>query len=115
MLKLLSNQAQNENDILSLSLDEIARAGAKRLLAQALDLEVSEYIERNTLQLDEDGKRLVVRNGKSKSRKITTGAGTIEIKAPRVNDRREDKKYTSSILPPYLRKSKNVESILPIH
>ncbi len=69
MLKLLSNQTQNENDLLSLSLDEIARVGAKRLLAQALDLEVTEYITRHQTVRSEDGKRLVVRNGKSKARK----------------------------------------------
>ncbi len=62
MLKLL-NPSLNENDLLSLSLDEIARVGAKKLLVQALDLEVAEYIERHQELRDSDGKRLVVRNG----------------------------------------------------
>ena len=114
MLKLLSDSNKNENDLLALSLDDIARIGAKKLLLHALDLEVAEYIERCKNCVDEKGKKQVVRNGKSKNRKVTTGAGTIDVKTPRVNDKREGKKFTSIILPPYLRKSKNVESILPL-
>lgn len=115
MLKLLSESHPNENDLLSLSLDQIARVGAKKLLAEALELEVEEYIERFKEERDKNsGKRLVVRNGRAKPRKITTGAGTIEVKAPRVHDKRPDNQFTSQILPPYMRKSKNVETILPI-
>ena len=77
-------------------------------------MEVAEYIERNKDHVDATGKRLVVRNGKAKSRGITTGAGTMEIHCPRVNDKRPDQKFSSLILPPYLRKSANVESILPV-
>src|SRR5690606_23417871 len=56
----------------------------------------------------------VVRNGNAKPRRIATGAGQIEIQAPRVNDRRKGHKFTSAILPPYLRKSPNVESLVPV-
>lgn len=114
MLKLVSESTPNENSILSMSLDSLAREGAKRLLAHALDLEVAEYINSHKNQLDANGRRLVVRNGSSKSRKITTGAGTFEIAAPRINDKRENQKFVSNIIPPYLRKSKNVESLLPL-
>jgi hypothetical protein len=68
MLKLL-NSSKNENDLLSLSLDEIARVGARKLLIQALDLEVAEYIDRHEGLRDANGKRVVVRNGKAKARK----------------------------------------------
>ena len=114
MLELLSESTENENTLASLSLDELARFGAQRLLKEALELEVAEYIDRFKEQRDKDGRRQVVRNGKAKERKITTGAGTIGVKAPRVNDKRPGQKFSSAILPPYLSKSKNVMSILPI-
>ena len=114
MLKLLTDQNSREEDLVSLSLDEIARLGAKKLLTQALALEVNEYIERSSAFRDDDGLRQVVRNGHSKERKITTGSGTIAVRAPRVNDRRVGHNFCSRILPPYLRKSANVESILPV-
>src|ERR1022692_2267922 len=97
-----------------LSLDEIAREGARRLLVQALDFEVADYIQQFTGEVDESGRRLVVRNGVAQSRSITMGSGAVEIQCPRVNDRRDGEKYLSSILPPYLRKSPKVESLLPI-
>lgn len=95
-------------------LDEIARQGARRIIAHALDLEVTEYIEAHQNQLDERGHRLVVRNGRAQTRRVATGAGQIDIQAPRVNDRRVGERFTSKILPPYLRKSPNVESLVPI-
>ena len=112
MLKLLESR-RDENDLVSLSLDELARLGAKRLLAEALELEVAEYIERHQNHTDDRSHRLVVRNGQGKERRVTTGAGTLTVKAPRVHDRRDGKQFRSSILPPYLRRSANVESILP--
>jgi putative transposase len=97
-----------------LSLDEIAREGARRLLVQALNLEVAEYIGQFTEEVDESGKRLVVRNGVGRPRRVTMGSGAVEVECPRVNDRRNGEKFLSSILPPYLRKSPKVESLLPI-
>lgn len=88
MIKLVSNPDSHENQILSLSLDEIARVGAKKLLAEALQLEVEESIQKFKDACDENfGKRLVVKNGLSRERKVITGAGTIKVKAPRVNDK----------------------------
>ncbi len=113
-LELVSNLPKNENDLLALGLDELAKFGAKRILTQALQLEVEEYINKFKEIKSTEGHRTVVRNGSSKSRKITVGSGTIDIKAPRVNDKRSGEKFKSKILPPYLRKSPNVESILPI-
>ncbi len=112
-LRIVTNSPKDENDLLAFGLDELARLGAKKILNQALQLEVEEYINQFKELRDSDGRRLVVRNGKSKKRNITTGCGTFGVEAPRVNDKREGKKYTSNILPPYLRRSKNVESILP--
>lgn len=114
MLEIVSNLPQDENDLLSFGLDELARLGAKRILNQALQLEVEEYVNRFKEQRGPDGKRLVVRNGAAKPRNVTMGSGTIEVKSPRVNDRRDGEKFCSKILPPYLRGSPNVESILPI-
>jgi putative transposase len=114
MFKLVSKRVPNENDPLTLSLDELAKFGAKKLLSTALELEVQEYIDRCSHLKDDNGHKLVVRNGKSKQRNVLLGSGAIEVKAPRVNDKRDNFKYTSKILPPYLRKSPNVESVLPI-
>ena len=108
MLKLVTDESLKYN------LDEIVRLGAKKMLMEALEAEVSEVIDKYKDSVDENGKRLVVRNGKSKSRSVTLGCGTVGIKAPRVNDRREGGKFTSWILPPYLRKSPKIESLIPI-
>ena len=108
MLKLLSSNSSEYN------IDEIVRRGAKEMLVKALDIEVAEYLATHKDMVDENGRRLVVGNGKGKPRKVTTGAGAIDIQAPRVNDRREGEKFTSWILPPYLRKSPKVESLLPV-
>jgi len=97
-----------------LSLDEIAREGARRMLVQALSLEVEDYIGQFTGEIDEKGRRLVVRNGLARARSITMGSGAVDVRCPRVDDRREGEKFLSAILPPYLRKSPKVESLLPI-
>ena len=114
MINLLTDQNKREDGLVYLSLDEKARLGAKMLLKQALVLEVNEYIERSKTLVDDEGLRQVVRNGHGKERKITTGSGTIAIKPPRVAERRIGHTFYSRILPPYLRKSAHVESILPV-
>jgi putative transposase len=113
MLKLVTPKGVDRKGF-ELSLDEIAREGAKRMLIQALNLEVEDYINQHLKEVDESGNRLVVRNGRGRPRKVTIGSGTIEVPAPRVDDKREGKKFSSFILPPYLRKSPKVESLLPI-
>lgn len=110
MLKLINNDSQTHQSIL----DEIARQGAVELLKKALEQEVAEYLGETSGERDESGHRLVTRNGKAKSRGVTLGGGQIEIEAPRVNDRRPGHRFTSAILPPYLRKSPNVESLIPV-
>jgi len=97
-------------------LTEILREGAQRMLATAIEVEAADWIERHGHVLDEKGHRQVVRNGYLPERKITTGLGEIEVQQPRVHDRRspgERKRFTSKILPPYLRKTKSIEELIP--
>jgi predicted amidohydrolase len=92
-------------------LDEIVREGARRMLAEALQAEVDAYIAAFADQRDENGRRLVVRNGSHQPREVLTSAGAIEVVAPRVNDKRTDprtgerQRFSSAILPPWARKS----------
>lgn len=113
MTRILPIRSAPRKDF-ELSLDEIAREGARRLLVQCLHLEVEEYISQFTGEVDESGRRLVVRNGVGRTRSITMGCGAVDVQAPRVDDRRDGEKFFSAILPPYLRKSPKVESLLPI-
>lgn len=97
-------------------LTEILRQGAQRMLATAIEAEAADWIERHGHVLDEKGRRQVVRNGHLPERKITTGLGEIEVQQPRVHDRRvpeERKRFTSKILPPYLRKTRSIEELIP--
>lgn len=119
MLRIAHQETEHDTSEPLMTLDELARAGARRMLAQALEAEVAAYIERHKQEQDDQGHRLVVRNGKSKARKVTCGAGTLEVQAPRVNDKRTDEqgqrcKFTSAILPPYMRRSPNVAEVLPV-
>ena len=100
------------------AIDDILRDGARRALQAAIEREVEEYIGRNSQHLDEHGHRLVVRNGHHPARKIQSGNGPIEVQQPRVNDKRVDEQgnrfhFTSKILPPYLRKTKAIEELIP--
>src|SRR3954463_6820379 len=89
----------------AVSLDELAREGARMMIATALEAEVADYIERFAEERGEDGKRLVVRNGVARERRVTIGSGTVPIRAPRVNDQRVDEetgerqRFGSKILP----------------
>jgi len=119
MLRVVENTPETKDEEGPLSLDALAREGARRMLEQALEQEVAAYLERHRGERDEDGRALVVRNGKGKARKVTMGAGTIEIQAPRVNDKRVDEagerqRFTSKILPPYMRRSPKVAEVLPV-
>jgi putative transposase len=104
----------------AVTLDDLAREGAKRMIATALEAEVEEYVASFAEELGEDGKRLVVRNGKAKERRVTVGSGTVGIRAPRVNDKRLDEqsgerqRFSSKILPAYARRSPKVTEALPV-
>ena len=95
------------------AMDEAFRNGARKMLMRALDEEVAEYIEERRAALDENGRRLVVRNGRMPRREIQSPLGPIEIEQPRVLDRREGERFASRILPPYLRRSPSVEALIP--
>lgn len=113
MSKLTTND--KEAPEITLSLDELAREGARRLIITALEVEVNEYVQALQHLRDEQGHALVVRNGTSHhTRTVHLGAGSIEIQAPRVNDRRPDHQFTSSILPPYMRRSPRLDEALPV-
>jgi len=93
---------------------------ARDLIAAALEAEVEEYVCSLVDEVGEDGKRLVVRNGHARERKVTVGSGTVPIRTPRVNDKRIDeetgerKRFSSRILPAYARRSPKVTEVLPI-
>jgi len=101
-------------------IDEIVREGAQQMLAAALRAEVAAYCAQFADERDEDGHRLVVRNGYHEPRDVTTAAGAVEVVAPRVNDKRVDpetgdrRRFSSAILPPWVRKTPQVEQVLPL-
>src|SRR5215469_738200 len=118
MLKVVADEAARED--LAASLDEIVREGARRMLAAALEDEVAAYIAVHAGERDENGRRLVVRNGHALPRQVTTVAGAVEVQAPRVNDKRADPstggrmRFCSVILPPWCRKSPKITEVLPL-
>jgi transposase-like protein len=101
-------------------IEEIVREGARRMLAAALEAEVNSYLAELADQRDEDGRRLVVRNGFHAERTIVTSAGAVQVKAPRVNDKRVDEatgereRFSSAILPPWARKTPKISEVLPL-
>ena len=103
-----------EENITLFPLDEIVKQGAKRMLEQALEIEVDSFLGRHQYILDPQGRRLVVRNGYANERKIITGAGQLDIQTPRVDDRvLKEGRFQSSLIPPYLRRSKKIDDLLP--
>ena len=111
--------ARTSQDVLT----EILRDGAQRLLSQAVEAEVDTWIESHKYVTDEQGHRQVVRNGHLPKRGIITGVGSVEVTQPRVHDRRRPgaldeqgrpvEPFRSRILPPYLRKTRSVEELIP--
>ena len=99
-------------------LTEILRAGARQLLGQAIEAEVAAHIEAHADLTDASGRRRIVRHGHMPEREVQTGIGAVTVKRPRVRDRHPQAtggriRFTSSILPPYLRRAKSVEALLP--
>jgi transposase-like protein len=106
-----------ESDESRSPLDALVREGARKMLQAALENEVQEFLEQHSSRVDEQGHRQVVRNGYLPPREIVTGAGPLEVSQPRVRDKSVDVtervRFSSSILPPYLRKSKSIEELIP--
>ena len=98
-------------------LTEVLRLGARRLLAEAVEAEVEAFVAAHADLSDENGRRRVVRHGYQPEREVQTGIGAVAVRRPRVRDRHPDAggriRFTSSILPPYLRRAKSVEELLP--
>ena len=101
-------------------LDELAREGARRMLAAALQAEADAYVDAFVEVRDEDGHRLVVRNGRAEPRQVLTSSGAIGVHAPRVNDKRVDEasgarsRFSSAILPAWCRRSPKINDVLPL-
>ena len=99
-------------------LTEVLRAGAREFLAQAVEAEVAEFLEGHATLVDDRGRRRIVRNGHLPERLIQTGIGPVDVRQPRVRDRRAGEgagaiRFTSAILPRYLRRTKSLEDLLP--
>ena len=97
---------------------EILRDGARKLLAAALEAEINAFLEGYSDLLDDQGKKRMTRNGYLPERELQTGIGPVTVRAPRACDRKGDKdnnkiKFTSTILPVYLRKTKSMETLIP--
>jgi putative transposase len=96
------------------ALDELVRQGARRMLQEALDEEVAEYLARMILRRSDDGRREVVRNGHLPERDLVTGVGPLPIRQPRVRDRKSGSRFTSRILPPFMRRVPSVDALIPV-
>jgi len=107
----LINEVRSE---IHLSLDVLVQRGAQRMLEAALEAEVENYLQRHRQERDENGHALVVRNGRAQERTVHCGAGQLKLRSPRVHDKRDGKSFTSSILPPYMRKTPRLEEAVPV-
>jgi transposase-like protein len=99
-------------------LTQILRQGAQKMLTLAIETEVQEYLSQHGCELDQDGHRQVVRNGYLPQRQIQTGIGQVAVRQPRVNDKRLDqngqrRRFSSKILPPYLRRTRSIDELIP--
>ena len=101
-------------------LTEVLRSGARALLARAIEAEVADFLGMHADLKTEDGRRRVVRHGHLPEREVMTGIGPVAVRQPRVRDRKAAAgtpgriRFTPSILPPYMRRSKSIETLLPI-
>lgn len=118
MLRVVEKPTK-ENEELRATLDDVLQRGALKMLHEALEAEVDEYVRRHREARDDRGRAQVVRNGKAAARQLVTGSGTLEVRAPRIDDRRVDpegqrQRFSSQILPSYMRKAPRVTEVLPI-
>ena len=114
--KSIKIEMPEKNEVKSV-LDEIVRQGAQRMLKAMLKEEVEGFCQKHEDKQDESGHRLIVRNGYQKARTLVTGAGQLNIQAPRVDDRvleeMGEPRFQSSLVPPYLKRTKNIEEFIP--
>ncbi len=95
-------------------LTEILRTGARALISQAVELELSHLLNQHEDKKLSDGRQAVVRNGYLPARTLQTGIGGVDIQVPKIRDRTHTGiKFNSSLLPPYLKRTKSIEELLP--
>ena len=109
---ILEDKNRSLNEFKS-SLEEVLREGARRLLSQAIENEVKEYIEQFKEQKTQENRRVVTRNGYLPERFIQTGVGEVLVKQPRVRDTRKEQRFSSRILPPYLKRTSSLDALIP--
>ena len=124
MLKVVQDEVESNRFVAAAVggslLDELARDGARQMLAAALQAEVAAYVQAHAGEVDQDGRRLVVRNGYHAAREVVTAAGAVPVRQPRVNDKRIDeatgerRRFSSAILPAWARKSPQIAEVLPL-
>jgi transposase-like protein len=118
MLRVVEKPSEANQELRN-TLDEVLQRGALKMLQEALEAEVDEYLARHRGARDARGRAQVVRNGRAAARQLVTGSGTLEVRAPRVNDQRVDaagarQRFSSEILPSYMRRAPKVTEVLPI-
>ena len=95
-------------------LSDLVRQGAQRIIRQAVEAELKAFLEAHERDRDERGRRAVVRNGYQPEREVLTGIGAVKVQVPKTRDRAgEGRCFRSELLPPYLKKAKRLESVLP--
>ncbi len=95
-------------------LTNMLRQGAQELLTKAVQAELTEFLAQYQDVIDEQGRRAVVRNGYLPQREIMTGLGPVDIEVPKTRDRsREGRHFSSALLPPYIKRTKSIETLLP--
>jgi len=113
-----SSRARPDRSLPLVPVDEVVRRGAQALLQQAVEVEVTLFVERDQYLMDDRGQRQVVRNGYRPTRRLVTGAGPLTVTTPRGDDRvltqHEEPRFTSALIPPYLRRTPHIEALLPV-
>ena len=111
---LISLPPSETTESFSDALSDLIRRGARQIIAQAVEAELEDFLAQYRDCRDEQGRQVVVRNGYLPERTITTGVGEVEIQVPKVRDRSGSGiKFTSALLPPYLKRARRVEELLP--
>jgi transposase-like protein len=119
MVKIAEEGSEGQEEMVGLTLEELARLGAHRLLKPALEAELRAYVAAHQEEREAQGRALVVRHGHARGRQVTLGSGTLTVQAPRMEDRRVDaagerRRCRRRMLPPYRRRSPKVAAVLPI-
>jgi transposase-like protein len=95
-------------------LSELVQDGAQRIIKQAVETELQAFLDAHEAARDAQGRRAVVRNGYQPEREILTGIGTVKVKTPKTRDRAgEGRRFCSELLPPYLKKTRRLEAVIP--